>query len=87
METQSLIKDQINEIVGFEKEIAKITKSQAERRQDTKTYRNSSLTQLNAKADFVDWEQYFKRTFVWHLNRTLEREYQDVTYAEEYIGN
>ena len=87
METQSLIKDQINEIVGFEKEIAKITKSQAERRQDTKTYRNSSLSQLNGKADFVDWEQYFKRTLVWHLNRTLEREYQDVTYAEEYIGN
>ena len=87
VETQSLIKDQIAELVEFEKEIAKLTKSQAERRQDTKTYRNSSLSQLNGKADFVDWQQYFRTAFVFHLNRTLEPEYQDVTYAEEYIGN
>ena len=80
------IKKQIQELVDFETEIAKITKSQAERRQDSKTYRNTSLSKLNEKADFLDWKAYFNRAFMEHLNRSLEEEYQDVTYAEEYIG-
>lgn len=84
---QALVKQQINDIVEFEKEIANITKSQAERRQDTKTYRNSSLAQLKVKADFLDWENYFNKAFQYHLEKNLEPEYQDVTYAEEYIGN
>ena len=41
---------------------------------------------LNEKADFLDWKAYFNRAFMEHLNRSLEEEYQDVTYAEEYIG-
>ena len=86
-EQQKLLKKQINNIVEFEKEIANITKSQAERRQDTKTYRNTSLAQLKVKADFLDWENYFNKAFYFHLNKTLEPEYRDVTYAEEYIGN
>ena len=35
------IKKQIQQLVDFETEIAKITKSQAERRQDSKTYTNT----------------------------------------------
>ena len=80
------IKKQIQQLVDFETEIAKITKSQAERRQDSKTYRNTSLSKLNEKADFLDWKAYFNRAFMERLNRSLEEEYQDVTYAEEYIG-
>ena len=85
-EMKARIKEQIQQLVEFETEIAKITKSQAERRQDSKTYRNTSLSKLNEKADFLDWKVYFNRAFMEHLNRSLEEEYQDVTYAEEYIG-
>ena len=81
------IKQQISELVDFETEIANITKSQAQRRQDSKTYKNTSLIKLNDKADFLDWKQYFNKAFDHHLNRKLDEEYQDVTYAEEYIGN
>ena len=87
LERESHIKQQIEELVGFEKEIANITKTPAERRQDTKTYRNSTLTQLNENANFLNWTQYFNDAFFFHLKKPLEPEYQDVTYAEEYIGN
>ena len=80
------INEQINDLVDFEREIANITKTQAERRQDTKTYRNASLLHLNEKSDFLDWTRYFNDAFMFHLKRNLEQEYQDVTYAEEYIG-
>lgn len=81
------IQEQISELVDFETEIATITKSQAQRRQDSKTYKNASLSKLNEKADFLDWPEYFNKAFDKHLNRKLDSEYQDVTYAEEYIGN
>ena len=80
------IKEQIDEIVEFEKEIANITKSSAERRQDSKTYRNTTLTELNEKADFLNWTEYFNAAFFHHLNKPLAQEYQDVTYAEGFIG-
>ena len=85
-EAQSRIKEQINDLVEFEKTIAKITKTSAERRQDSKTYRNSSLGQLDDKANFLNWTQYFNDAFVYHLGKPLEHEYTDVTYAGEYIG-
>ena len=86
-ETKDRIKEQIKKLVEFETKIANITKSQAERRQDSKTYRNTSLSKLNDKAAFLDWKEYFNNAFMKHLNKKLDEEYQDVTYAEEYIGN
>ena len=86
-ETKDRIKEQIKKLVEFETKIANITKSQAERRQDSKTYRNTSLSKLNDKATFLDWKEYFNNAFMKHLNKKLDEEYQDVTYAEEYIGN
>ena len=86
-ESKDRIKEQIKKLVEFETKIANITKSQAERRQDSKTYRNTSLSKLNDKATFLDWKEYFNKAFMKHLNKKLDEEYQDVTYAEEYIGN
>ena len=80
------IKKQIEEIIAFEKEIANITKSSAERRQDSKTYRNSTLSDLNDKANFLNWTEYFNAAFFYHLNKPLGQEYQAVTYAEKFIG-
>ena len=79
------IKKQIHDLVAFETAIAKITKTPAERRQDSKTYHNSTLNQLNEIADFLRWTAYFNDAFFFHLKKPLEDQYQDVTYAEEYI--
>ena len=80
------IRDQACEIVEFETKIAKITKSASQRRQDTKTYRNTTLTALNRHADFLNWTEYFDNAFMYHLDKPLDKNKQDVTYADEYIG-
>ena len=72
-------------MIAFETAIAKITKTPTERRQDSKTYHNSTLSQLNEKADFLKWTDYFNDAFFFHLKKPLEDQYQDITYVEEYI--
>ena len=76
------INEQINDLVDFEREIANITKTQAERRQDEKTYRNASLLHLNEKSDFLDW------TYTFHLNciqHTVSKTFQALNLRLRFL--
>ncbi|KPM08141.1 endothelin-converting enzyme 2-like protein 2 [Sarcoptes scabiei] len=83
---ETITRNQMKDVIAFERKIAEITVPQRDLRDDQKTYHKMLLKDLNKLSPFLNWVQYFKEAFI-PINRDINENESIVVYSPEYFGN
>ncbi|XP_063218947.1 endothelin-converting enzyme homolog isoform X2 [Bacillus rossius redtenbacheri] len=79
---------QMQDVIDFETELAKLTTPLEDRRDDEKNYHNMSISALQELAPFMNWRDYFNDAM---RHRSKPRKVSEketvVVYAPEYLHN
>ncbi|XP_071439614.1 endothelin-converting enzyme homolog isoform X2 [Hetaerina americana] len=77
-------KRQMSDVINFETELANITTPADERRDEEKMYHLISIADLQEKAPFMSWKEYFSDALRL-VNRKITSKEMVVVHAPEYI--
>ncbi|XP_065218845.1 endothelin-converting enzyme homolog isoform X3 [Planococcus citri] len=77
-------RSQMQDVIYFETKLASIMVPDEERRDEEKIYHRMTISELQSKAPFLNWEQYFTNAFQ-RINRTVTKDQLVVIYAVEYM--
>ncbi|XP_014208366.1 endothelin-converting enzyme homolog isoform X3 [Copidosoma floridanum] len=81
---ENATKKQMQDIIDFETRIAEITIPQEERRDEEKLYNLMTIDELQAKAPFMSWLDYFQNA-TRLVNKRISGKLKIVNYAPEYF--
>ncbi|XP_044741561.1 endothelin-converting enzyme homolog isoform X2 [Chrysoperla carnea] len=80
------IRPQVKEIIQFETRLAAIFSPAEQRRDEERMYHNMSLADLDEKAPFISWTDYFSDAFK-QVGKKITSKEIVVVYAPEYLQN
>ena len=83
---EATVRKQMQAVIGFEREIAKILIPPEQLRDDEKSYHKMTLKELTMLSPFLDWVLYFKKAFS-AINRNITENEKIIVYTPDYIGN
>lgn len=78
--------EQMQAVIDFETKLANITTPSDLRRDEESLYHNMTLADLQYKANFIDWRQFFENAMK-VVQRKIGAKQLVVVYAPEYLGN
>lgn len=83
---ENATREQMKDVIEFEKRLANITVPADERRDDEKLYHNMTIQDLEEIVPAIDWVQYFNIAFR-QVKREIKLSERIVVYAPEYLRN
>jgi neprilysin len=83
---ESVVKKQMQDVIDFETELAKITVPNEERRDEEAMYNLMTLTELQDIAPFINWREHFEDAFRL-VNRKISEKEKVVIFAPTYLKN
>ncbi|XP_018913127.2 endothelin-converting enzyme homolog isoform X2 [Bemisia tabaci] len=81
---ESSVRQQMQSVIDLETRIAEITTPDEDRRDEEKLYHKMSVKELQNKAPFIRWEEYFSNAINFRKVNSSEI---IVVYAPEYLSN
>ncbi|XP_050316058.1 endothelin-converting enzyme homolog [Anthonomus grandis grandis] len=82
----NVTRKQMQAIVDFETKLANITTPSEQRRDEESLYHLMTLAELQEKANFIDWRQFFENAMKVVQKKVGARQ-QIIIYAPEYMSN
>ncbi|XP_011875203.1 PREDICTED: endothelin-converting enzyme 1 isoform X1 [Vollenhovia emeryi] len=83
---ENLTKKQMQDVIAFETRLAEITIPPEERRDEEKMYNLMSLNELQRKAPFMSWVEFFQNA-TRLVNKKINSKAMIVNFAPEYFVN
>ncbi|KAF7274332.1 M13 family metallopeptidase neprilysin 3 isoform X2 [Rhynchophorus ferrugineus] len=79
-------KKQMEDVIQFETKLANITTPSDLRRDEESLYHLMTVAELQEKANFIDWRQFFENAMK-VVQKKISSKQQIVVYAPDYLGN